>query len=244
MLNTKIICSYLTPFDTINICSTCKHLYVETDEHMLKTSSTKDFKILKKNGETIENEKYVMGLGQVSLHWGDCNMINIEKKIKNVEIILSSAVSVENASIMFEDCIFTPENRCGLLDIKKNSNILFSFCYVKDFVMFCKTYDSETNFENTIFENVSVPILGRKTYSNIFDTKFINCNMPVNYFENFRLVVRNTLFFKSVHSIIIHTDKQRNHLEIGDCEFSGCILPQISFCNENTVDVYCNKINI
>tara|TARA_B100001989_G_scaffold252738_1_gene235935 strand:- start:322 stop:1056 length:735 start_codon:yes stop_codon:yes gene_type:complete len=244
MLWTKVICGYLTPFDTINMCCTCKHLYAEIDEHMLKTNSTKDFKLLKKNGEHIENEKYVMGIGQVLLFLNNCNMINIKKKIKNVEVILSSTILVENSMIVFEDCIFIPENGYSLLDINKQSNVLFSYCYVKDFVMFCKTYDSETNFENTIFENVSVPILGRRTYSNIFDSKFISCNMPINYFENFRLVVRNTLFLKSVHSIIIHTDKQRNYLEIGDCNFSNCILPQISISNENTIDIFCNKISI
>ena len=48
------VCEYLEPFDTINMSSTCKKLYLKMDEHLSNTKSSKDFKILKKNEDCIK----------------------------------------------------------------------------------------------------------------------------------------------------------------------------------------------
>lgn len=240
MFYTKIICGYLTPFDTINMCCTCKHLYTKIDEHMLNTRSTNEFRILKKDEYETGNEKYILGIGQVTLFMRNFNIINTKMFFKNVEFFLSSGIIIKNSIVSFEDCLFYSENRFGLLDIKDSSNVLLLFCYIKDFKMFCKTYDSVTDFKNTIFENVLVPIIGRIARSDILDSRFINCNMPINYFENFRLVIRNTFLHNCVYSLIIHTCKNRNHLEIGDCQFLNCIKPKIYLSNENTIDIYSN----
>ena len=233
------VCEYLEPFDTINMSSTCKKLYLKMDEHLSNTKSSKDFKILKKNEDCIKDEKYILGIGQPTLFLNKCNLKNVEKKIKNVEIVLSSILVIENSLVHFEDCIFYPERNSSMIDIRETSDVTFSFCYIRNFSMFCKSYDSTTDFENTIFENVSVPIIGRRIHSKIFDTKFINCTMPINYFERFRLVVRNTHFLeKCVNSMIIHSRKDNNHLEIGDCYFGSCRRPLISMTRENEIDIY------
>lgn len=240
MFNTNIICRYITPFDTINLCSTCKKLYEKIDEHMLETNSTNDFAIIKENGHYENtNEKYVLGIGQITMFLDVFDFFGTTRKFKNIEFIVNSKVSLENTVLEFEDCVFISEKRSAFIDVNNSSEISFSFCYVKNFSLFCKIYDSETNFENTIFENVLVPILGRRSYSNIFDTKFINCNMPINYFENFRLVVRDSIFLGNCKfSIFIQSDNERNHLEIGNCSFDNCILPKLYISNENTVDIY------
>ena len=68
MFYTNIICRYITPFDTINLCSTCKEMYKKIDEHMLETSSTDDFVIIKENCYyENKNEKYLLGIGQITI---------------------------------------------------------------------------------------------------------------------------------------------------------------------------------
>lgn len=240
MLYTSIICRYITPFDTINLCSTCKEMYEKIDEHMLETSSTDDFLIIKENDYyENKNEKYVLGIGQITMSLDVFDFFSTTRKFKNIEFNVNSKVSLENTVLEFEDCVFISEERNAFIDVNSSSEINFSFCYIKNFSLFCKIYDSETNFENTIFENVSVPILGRRSYSNIFDTKFINCNIPIIYFENFRLVVRNSIFLGNcIYSIFIQSNNERNHLEIGNCSFDNCILPKLYISNENTVDIY------
>ena len=152
--------------------------------------------------------------------------------------IMNKAVEIDNSNVDFQKCRFIANHHTAFLNIT-HSNVLYCSCHVEKFHLFCACYDSTANFESTLFSKISIPIIGRKVYSHIFDSQFEKCSMPINFFEQFRLIVRNTIFSNTrIFPILVHTLMYGNYLEIGFCSFINSRSPVLCMPNESTIDTY------
>ena len=241
---TEKVFSYSSPFDIINICSVNKYYYKKMDEYLLMSKEDDNFLVLNE-GEYFFNDidfkKYTIGVGTVIIKLEDENFKNCKNTIKNIEFELSKPCVINDSTIFLEDCILNATTKDAVLDIL-SSNVCMTFCCINKFQDFCMAIDSDVNFFNTCFNEVSAPIVGMRTRSDIFDCRFIKCKDSVSYIDKFRVVLRNTLFLDCQHSIFIHSEKNKNHLEIGTCLYSKTSDPivKLESCR-NFVDIYSNS---